>query len=221
MTMQKVDIGLEVRKEVLSTSLLVEGLASAFLSSLLGIKDYTNSRTLGNKGGSLSFNQKIDLLIEIGALSKADRNKFQSFMEIRNQFVHNLSATTYEKCFAEMKGKDTFLLNVYPQTTGLSRELQLELATRALGNEVTLLTVNLTKRIEDKIKREIEIEMNKETQQAFIKAIDEIKTSLDDLFEREIEKSPTFNTKRLKGFGTQLSKLFYKLTIRNLRNIAK
>lgn len=221
MTKPKIDLGLEIRKEVLATSLVVEGLTSAFLSSLLGIKDYTNSRTLGNKSSSLSFNNKIDLLIEIGALSKDNRSKFQTFMEIRNQFVHNLSATTYEKCFAETNGKDNFILKAYPQSQSHSRERQLELATSALGNDIVQLTVALTKSVEDKIRKEIDADLYKKTQQAFIKAIDEIKITLDDYFENEIEKSPTFSTKRLKGFGTQLSKLFYKLSIKNLQTLNK
>ncbi len=209
------DLGLIIRKEVLATSLIVEGLTSAFLSTLLGVKDYTNSRTLGNKGGSLSFNQKIDLLIEIGALSKDDRNKFQAFMEIRNQFIHNLSATTYEKCFAATGGTDKYLLKTYPQAQNISREKQLEATTRDLGNDIAQLTVALTKSVEEKIKKDVEVAIAKKSQQAFLDSIKQVKTSLDDYFDKEIAKSPTYNTKRLKGFGTEISNMLFLLWKKN------
>ena len=215
MDKQVLDLGLTIRKEVLATSLIVEGLTSAFLSSLLGIKDRTNSKTLGNKSGSLSFNQKIDLLIEIGALSKDHKSKFQAFMEIRNQFVHNLSATTYEKCFEATNGTDKYLLKTYPQATTLSREKQLEFASRQLGNDITQLTVALTKSIEEKIKKDVEINIAKKSQQAFLDSIEQLKTSLDDRFDKEIAKSPTYSSKRLKGFGTRLSKILIALWKKN------
>lgn len=215
------DIGLEKRKEVLATSLIIEGLTSAFLASLLGIKNHSKTKPFGNTTSALSFSHKIDLLTEIGALAKENRSKFQVFMEIRNQFIHNLSATTYEKCFLEMKGKDTFILKAYPQQKSISRERQLELATRALSKDILEQTVALTKKLEDKIKKEVEAELAKKTHDAFLKAIKEIQTTLDEYFEREIEKKPTINTKLLKGFGTRLSKQFLKLSIKNLDLLTK
>jgi hypothetical protein len=209
------DLGLLIRKEVLVSSLMIEGLTSAFLSTLLGIKDYTNSKTLGNKGGSLSFNQKIDLLIEIGALSKNNRNKYQAFMEIRNQFIHNISASTYEKCLAATNGTDKFLLKTYPQDSKLSREKQLEEASRQLSNELGQLTVSLTERIKENARKDVEVLITKRSQQALIDSIEQMKTALDDYFDKEITKSTTFNTVRLKGLGTGVSKILYGLWNKN------
>jgi len=219
MTKPKMKFGLEIRKEVLTTSIIVETMTSAFLSALLGIKDSTKSRSLGNRSGSLSFNQKIDLLIEIGALSRDNRNKYQAFMEVRNQFIHNLSASTYEKCYAATNGTDKFVLRTYPQTTDISREKQLELATRELSDDIARLTAALTENIKEKAKKDAELDIAKKFHQAFIDSIEQVKTSLDDFFDKEIKKNPTFNSESLKGFGTKLSKMLYGLVMKNHKKL--
>ena len=127
-------------------------MTSAFLSVLLGIKDLKNSRVLGNRSGCLSFNQKIDLLIEMGAVSSKDRNKFQAFMEIRNQFMHNISANTYENCYSFMNGTDKFILKTYPQDNTKAREEALREATGELIDEIGKITVNIISVLKGKFK---------------------------------------------------------------------
>ena len=83
-------IGIDIRKEILLSSLYLESFLSHFLGGMLGIKDISNSMSLGNTGKALSFSQKLNLLIDIGALKKDDQKKFLAFMEIRNQFMHNI-----------------------------------------------------------------------------------------------------------------------------------
>ena len=46
-------------------------------------------------------------------------------MEIRNQFMHNLAADSYESCYA-FKRKEKFILDNYPQETTLTKEEQLK-----------------------------------------------------------------------------------------------
>lgn len=84
------DLGIEKRKFILQSSLLVESFTSIFLSRLLEITDRTQTFSFSNKSSSLSFNQRLNLLIDIGAIEANNRNKFLAFMEIRNQFMHNL-----------------------------------------------------------------------------------------------------------------------------------
>lgn len=43
------------------------------------------------------------------------KSKFVAFMEIRNQFMHNMNALTYVKCFENLPGKQKWILNTYPQ----------------------------------------------------------------------------------------------------------
>src|SRR5688572_19762225 len=94
-----IQIGIEKRQNILNVSLLVENFTSLFLSRLLEIQDHRKTISFGNKSSSLSFNQKVNILIDIGALNATDKIKFQTFMEIRNQFMHNIDADSYENCF--------------------------------------------------------------------------------------------------------------------------
>ena len=215
------DIGLEKRNEVLEIALLVENMTSKHLAKLLGIKKYENSKTLGNKSSSLSFNQKIDLLIDINALSNEEKRKFDAFMKIRNQFMHNLYAKNYESCISYLEGTENFLLKNYPQLSDLTKEDKLRNAALSLSYEVKSLTVNIIKKVDEKFKSEAEHIVLKNSQQAFIETIKELKTSLDDFFDSEIQKSKTFNSKRLKGFGTGLSKNIIDIWAKKFQEISR
>ncbi len=144
----KIDFGDEARLEILRTSLLVEKFVTSFLALLIGIEDQDNSKTLGNKSTSLSFNQKIDILIDMGALNNLEKKKFQTFMEIRNQFMHNIMADSYVSCFNFINGKESFLLKEYPQTLDNSREEQLRTAVVKLSTEIFELIITLTDHIQ-------------------------------------------------------------------------
>jgi len=204
-------LGIIIRKEILTYSLMIEGLTSAFLSGLLGIKDQKNSRTLGNKSSSLSFNNKIDLLIDIGALRGDTKSKFQTFMEIRNQFMHNLEASNYEKCFSFMPDKITFLLKQYPQAQNLNKEEQLKNATLELANEVFKFTGELTERLKEKFAKQAEADTLKKSNKAFVESITEMMKTLDEVVDKEIAKSPNFSSARLKGLGTQVGRIIFKI----------
>src|ERR1700759_4851657 len=90
------------RGKILLYSLMFESLTSYFIARLVGIEDHKNSKTLGNKSSSLSFNQRVDFLLDLKVLGSDQRMKLQSFMEIRNQLMHNIEASSYEKCFSFM-----------------------------------------------------------------------------------------------------------------------
>jgi hypothetical protein len=213
--------GIENRNEVLKSALLLENMTSTFLATLLGIENYRDTKTLGNKSGSISFNQKVDLLIEIGALSKDNRSKFQAFMEIRNQFMHNIEADTYEKCFNFLDGKEKFILKLYPQSEELSTEQKLRLATRELGKEISILTVNLIKKVEEKISRDVRPEILEKSQKAFFNSLEQLEPTLNDYFEKEIEKNTSFDVSRLKSFGTDIRKLVLALWKSNFKELTK
>lgn len=150
----------KIRNDILIKSLCIESLTSIFLASLLDIKDRKNSITLGNKRSSFSFDQKVNLLIDMGVLNKLNKEKFQTFMEIRNKFMHVLEITNYEKCFEELDGKEKWILRVYPQNTGLSKEKQLAQAVNDLAEDVTTLTTSISIKIDSKIKQEAEARVN-------------------------------------------------------------
>lgn len=170
----KFNIGIEKRNLILTTSLLVESFTSIFLSRLLEIKDRRVTISFGNKSSSLSFNQRLNLLIDIRAIEVKHRSKFLTFMEVRNQFMHNLEAASYEKCFDLLDGKDKYILKAYPQDPQKSREDQLEKATEQLSSEVLNISVMLYDKVKEKIKKEVEFDMLQKTQPVLLKVISDI-----------------------------------------------
>ncbi|WNH13040.1 hypothetical protein [Thalassobellus suaedae] len=170
----KWNIGLNERKDILTYALLLENFSSIFLSNLLGLKDYRNSISFGNTSGSLSFNQKINLLIDIGALSKTEKSKFQTFMEIRNQFMHNISADSYESCYAFLPGKDKFILKLYPQDPGLTKEEQLKKATVELAESQLKITIGIFDKVKEKVEKEVRSELLEKMQPVLFKKIEEL-----------------------------------------------
>lgn len=165
------DLGIEKRKYILQTSLLVESFTTIFLSRLLGIKDRGQTISFSNKSSSLSFNQRLNLLIDIGAIEAINRSKFLTFMEIRNQFMHNLEATSYELCFDFMDGKENYILKAYPQVPNKSREEQLEKATEELSSEILTIATNLYDKAKEKIEKEVKFDMLEKTQPVLLKAL--------------------------------------------------
>lgn len=206
--------GMSARSEVLEYSLMIENLSSFFLSGLLDISDYKKSKSLGNTGSSLSFNQKVELLIDIQALDSKEKSKYMAFMSIRNQFMHNIDANSYEKCFTHLKGSDKFLLTTYPQDIKLTQEKQLENATRNLAHDVITITVNLMEKVKEKIGEKVKNEMLEKYQEASMSAISEIEKALDLVYESKVKEGvKTIGIEELKDLGSEMRSIFYKLVL--------
>jgi len=216
---RKMDIGLKKRNLVLSTSLYIEKMTSVFLGSLLGIEDIETSKTLGNKNSSLSFNNKIDLLIDIGALKPETKKKFQHFMEIRNQFMHNLSATSYVKCVDNLNGTEKSLLKIYPQKKGLEKEDELEGAITELCNDVAKLAMDITEAVKKKFMQESLMEINKKSQDAMFATFQEVSSIFDDHFKSVIESEKKITPKEFENFGTKLSKVLLSVWLKKIKEI--
>ena len=215
------DFGLEVRKEVLGRALFLEAMTSGFLMTLLDIKDMANSSVFGNKSGCLSFNQKIDLLIEMGSLSFEDRSKFKAFMEIRNQFMHNIDAKNYELCFKHLEGKEKYILRLYKQDDKLPKEEQLLLAVKQLMEELLQLTTSIIIKVKEKLKHQAEREVLEMSQKAAFKAIDDLKDGVNGYFKDIIEKERNLTAKDLEWFGDEVKKLLIRFWKRNLQQLQK
>lgn len=113
----------KARIDVLYASLTMEKLVGSILGQLLNI-DNENSKTLGHKGTSLTFKNKVDLITDIKAMEREDAKKFEYLAEIRNQFLHNLDVDTFERCFGNLEGREKGYRKLYEpsDTTGLSNE---------------------------------------------------------------------------------------------------
>lgn len=208
------NIGIDTRSEVLQYALIIENFTSLFLGALLGIKDLKNSRVLGNKSNPISFNQKVTLLIEIKALDSAEKTKFLTFMEVRNQFMHNMEAHSYETCFSYLEGKDKYLLKSYPQKDGVPKEEQLKLAFKELSEDVVKSTMDLYEKVKEKIGEKAKSDLHKEFMENTTDAIREIEELFNGVYEKALKgQKETIKIEELKEIGTMIRKIFYKIVI--------
>lgn len=90
--MENYNIGL--RSKILMCSIKQEELSAEVVKKFLRIFKQ-DLKTLGNKTSSFSFKNKIDLLFDIGDIEKEQYPFFIKFMEIRNQFIHNPTCSTF------------------------------------------------------------------------------------------------------------------------------
>lgn len=209
------------RGNFLKYSLLNESLTSLFLAQLLGIENSYDSKTLGFKSGSLSFNQKVDLLMDLQVLDADAKTKFQTFMEIRNQLVHNLSASTYEKCFGFLAGKDNWILKKYPQASSLSKEDALKNASISLAEDVTELVKSIIKSLQEKREKENQIGALNRKIEAHTKTVVEIQKIVELIVTKKLSKKSGDDSTDLKTLGEEVSEAFENAFHENYINILK
>lgn len=212
-------LNMDLRKEILYDSLSLEHRISIFLAKLLSIEDYKVSMSFGYTSKALSFNQKMILLIDLGALDKAVIKKFSKFMEIRNKFMHNLDIKSFEECddtFPDNELKK-FLLRNYPQEQNGSIEMQLHHAFRQLNTEIIQITNTLFDKIITKAETETEHEINKCIVESYDKSIENLKSLLDDQIDLFADKNPNVNIDDLKNLGTKIYQSINKKVAEDIR----
>ncbi len=84
----------ELRSFILQHAIRQEALTSEILKFIFRILK-NDTKTLDNTSSSLSFKNKIDLLLDLGDIEKKDHSHFIKLMEIRNQFAHNPKCTSF------------------------------------------------------------------------------------------------------------------------------
>jgi len=145
--MEKLEV--KIRNEFFVSALFIESSISTYIAEKLEI-DSDNSNTSEYK---LSFDQKVELILETDNLSIIDKSKLSVFREIRNEFLLNKEACTIEECFTSPNSNDDFLLILYPQSEYLPREEKLTNACYQLIGEVSQLVSFATDESEVKLKR--------------------------------------------------------------------
>jgi hypothetical protein len=143
----------KIRNEFFLSTLFVENTITSYLSEKLKITNSVNSNFLGNKQGSISFDQKIDALLESNDFSIIDKSKLSVYKEINNELILNKNICSFEDCFTSSDHNDDFLLILYPQNEYLPREEKLTNACYQLIGEVSLLVSEYTNMPEVKLKR--------------------------------------------------------------------
>jgi hypothetical protein len=139
------------RLRVIELSIYIESIVSKILSGLLKI-DMETSNTLGNRSSAFSFKQKLDLLMDIKFFDKSYLPKFMAFAEIRNQFAHNYDVNNFTTCFANLAGKENFLLKAYPRVELENRtnEEKLSVLYERLYADIIEILAEIIKAMSDK-----------------------------------------------------------------------
>lgn len=194
------EIFLRIHSKVLFISLAIEKNTSFFLGQLLKINNTLDSRTLGNKNSSLSLNTKIDLLIDIGALDSDLKKVFLAFMEVRNQLMHNIEVTNYERCFSFLEGKDTFLIKRYKPDSSLNREKQLEYVVDKLGSEVFEQINKIIDIIGKKSEEDIQKKVHEISNNAYTESIAKLEDKVGVIITELLNDSNVFDDLRLFKF---------------------
>jgi len=143
-------MGLERRQEVLFYSLVIEGYVAFFLSKYLGIASGADTKCFSNRSSALSIYQKINLFLDLGVIAKEEHWLFISFMEIRNQFMHNPEASSYEKCFDFIDGENK-LFKRFEVNAELSREEKLQTACKKLFDELCMILDKIEDSVTDRL----------------------------------------------------------------------
>ena len=143
----------KVRNEFFVSALFIESTITDYISERLNISNPIDSEFLGNHEKAISFDQKMDVLIESGNFSIIDKSKLSVFRGIYNEFILNMDTLSLEESFSSPDNNDDFLLILYPQNEYLPREEKLINACYQLIGEVSELVAYHTKKAEVKMPR--------------------------------------------------------------------
>lgn len=156
-------IEIKKRAKVLRFSLNLEVLASKILSYLLDVENFDKSYSFGNKSSSLSFNQKINLLIDNRSITKDEKKKLVAFASIRNQFMHNINANSFKDAFDHLDGLEKQMRKLYPENFSPEIELEesLEYCISDLHKDGVLIFTSFKGGIDEKIQKEADAKFYK------------------------------------------------------------
>lgn len=183
-----------------------------------------DKKTLGNKSSSLSFKNKVDFLYDLDRIRKDEYNKLILFMEIRNQFIHNKDAISFEHIFKIIDKKNN-LLNIdsniksnYEDTSNDDlKEKSLKLAFDKLHLDLIELIKNQFQRLMD----EKEIEIKKEINEKVLEGYEFLIHSIDNSFKEftiEFSKAFSKDKKIQDDLKNLIDTIFYKKLKKKLEN---
>ncbi|WP_282031831.1 hypothetical protein [Winogradskyella eximia] len=113
-------MNIKLKSEILEKSITIETYLSQILMRLLDI-DNNENKTLSYKGTALSFKAKVDLLFDIEKIEKNLYNDLVTFMEIRNQFIHNYDTNSFETVNLRINRKKR-LIELYDSQTEVEKK---------------------------------------------------------------------------------------------------
>jgi hypothetical protein len=189
---------MEIRSSVLNYALIMEGFTSLFLKELFGVTKTTEDTfCFGNKGSALPFNTKINLLIDVGVMDKTTIKKFSAFMAIRNQFMHNQEASSYEECFKFLKGTEKFLVDTYKIKVTSNKEECLKEAVEVLSGDCIKITSSIIAHI--KMKRENYRKFDYAFYRETVQTIKKLENKFFEFIDPLVEKKASITAKEIKN----------------------
>ncbi len=132
----------ELRLLVVGKSLAIESELSKVLRMFFRI-DHSDSKTLGFKGSALSFKNKIDILFDLGFIDKVLYPKFQMFMELRNQIMHNIEIDSMTKASLQSRTRNKLAI-LLKETNSIDQDTDVEeLSEKDLRSAFKILSLDL------------------------------------------------------------------------------
>ncbi len=202
-----------VRYLVLNRSLEIESKLSEILKYLLGLEKEDDNKSLGFKGSALSLKAKVDLLFDINKIEKDLYKELILFMEIRNQFVHNLDSRTFEVVTKRIN-KQKKILDIFeknkklPNHEGLDLENKLRVGflgmTQTMLKELKDIHIHIIEERILRLKNETNgrlIELYQSTIKHVDSSIDEMRLIINQELENEFGDNKNFGDKFMVKFS--------------------
>jgi hypothetical protein len=150
-----VNYEVNIRNEFFISALFVENMISSYITAKFKLNGIIDTSILDNNDESISFNDKIELLLESDNLSIIDKSKLSVFREIYKELNINKDAGTFEDCLTSSDSNDDFLLILYPQEDTITREKKLTNACILLIDDVSQLVSHFTDEAPVKLNKRI------------------------------------------------------------------
>jgi hypothetical protein len=186
-----------LRAFVLEKSVFVEGQTSVMLRNLLGIGLDKDSNVFGNGGKALSFNNKMELLIDIGALNNSERKLFELFGAIRNQFAHNWKANSMVECMS-------FIKAVHPKywkerCPSWQDNIEKDYIEALVGicNDVVNKTLAITDKVKDRMRAEIDNGILKVVQDSLLQSLSTVANDVREKVRQQLLAKKTLTNEEI------------------------
>ncbi len=124
------------RHRVIDIGVQLEYNISNFLKTILRIQN-DDTRSF-DRSSSLSFQQKLNLLLDLKILNKEEANKFELFAQIRNKFAHKLEVQTFADCFNSNQDLKNKMEKIYKTSSSFSHSLEVEMFIQLLTDIVLI-----------------------------------------------------------------------------------
>src|SRR5690554_4358546 len=98
----ELQLNLELRSQILEYSLFLESSINDLVLLSLGIYNDKEKTKLFNNKGKLTFQNKVDLLLDIDVLTPDESLEFGLLMNIRNKFLHDLECNSFTILLAQL-----------------------------------------------------------------------------------------------------------------------